>query len=339
MGAGVLELSCVRERAKRILAWVDRHKRLLGFIWTAFVIAFIARELFEIGLAPLAQGFPDDLWFFILFAIGFMAVPVSERFIFRRIWPTFPAANWYSLLRKRSLNSIVIGYSGDVWFANWAREKLGVDRAEAFHGVKDASILSGVAAAFFTLGVVAMVLVFGQHDLLDKVVGNNWAPVALMATATGIAIPLLIRFRRVIFRVGPGLGATVFGVHIVRLLAVNAVQVLQYAVVLPFVPFDTWLLFIAAQLLVQQLPLIPNRELLFLAVGVQLTHQVGVDQGALAALLVATTLLRQVGNVVVLIGTTLLSARLAPKIPAKPDADWIAEFTEEMPGVRTQPAE
>jgi len=154
-------------------------------------------------------------------------------------------------------------------------------------------------------------------------------PLIAMALAAVIGVAAVFIFRRSVFRVGLVQGIKVFVIHLLRFVLTNIFLILQYAVVLPSIPMDTWLLFITVQMLIQQLPLIPNRDLLFLVVAMEITRGMGVDEHSLSALLVATTLLRQLGNTALLIVTSILAPRFAPEIADRPESDWAEKLANE----------
>lgn len=324
---------------RQVPAFLENHRRLVGWLWTAIIFAVIARQLYNLGLRPVLDELPDEPMFFILFLAGFLVLPVTEMAIFRTIWRLPKAPGWYPLLRKRALNAVVLGYSGDVWFAMWARTKLKLRAKTAFHGVKDSTILGGIASAVFTAILVASFAVRGEDALIARIIGRTEGPIIAVVLVGVFGAAAIIVFRRSVFKVTFVQGVVVFTIHMLRILLTNLFLVLQYAVVLPFVPFETWLLFITVQMLVQQLPLIPNRDLVFLVVAMEITRGMGVDQTSLSALLVAATLLRQIGNTVLLIATTVLAPKLAPEIADKPGSDWAEKLASDGDKPAAQPAE
>ncbi len=324
---------------RQVPAFLEKHRKIIGWVWTALIIAVIARQLYNLGLRPLLQELPDEPMFFVLYVLGFLVTPLAEKFVFKVIWPGTKMATWYALLRKRALNFVVLGYSGDIWFAMWARKQLGLRAKQAFHGVKDSTILGGIASAVFTGLLVASFALHGENALIARVLGKTDGPALALLLVGVIGVVVIIIFRRSVFKLDVVQGTIVFVLHLLRLAITNIFLILQYAVVMPFVPLDTWLLFVAVQMLIQQLPLIPNRDLLFLVVAMEITRGMGVDEHSLSALLVATTLLRQIGNTGLLIATTILAPRLAPEIADRPESDWAEKLASENTSAGQQPAE
>jgi len=314
---------------RQVPAFLKQHRKILGWLWTLLIVAVIARQLYNLGLRDVLGELPDEPMFFVLYVLGFLCGPLCEKFVFRVIWPGTRTVGWYSLLRKRALNFVVLGYSGDVWFAMWARERLRLRARKAFHGVKDSTILGGMAGAAFTLSLVVSFALAGEDAMIARIIGRTEGPLIAMALAAVIGVAAVFIFRRSVFRVGLVQGIKVFVIHLLRFVLTNIFLILQYAVVLPSIPMDTWLLFITVQMLIQQLPLIPNRDLLFLVVAMEITRGMGVDEHSLSALLVATTLLRQLGNTALLIVTSILAPRFAPEIADRPESDWAEKLANE----------
>lgn len=307
--------SRIRAMGEVIGAFLGRWKLPLRVAFIAAMAGFIGWQLWRIGPVALVAEIPTNPLFYLLYWAGFAVLPISEMLIFGTIWPTAPRAPFWALVRKRVLNNVVLGYSGDVWFALWARRRLGLPDRRLIAGLKDSSLLSGAASAVITAGIVLVFVLSGQGDLLARAIGERpsgtWVDLSVAAVALAVVAALIIRFGRRILWIGGRAAARVFGIHVARIGLVQLAQVLQWMVVLPMVPFETWLLFLTVQLLVNQLPFVPNRDLLFLAIGVELTGSMGVNEAAMAAMFVAAALLKQATNYAAF-GLTLLVRDGAP---------------------------
>ncbi len=301
--------SRIKARGAVIGASLERWRLPLRVVFIAGMAGFIGWQLWRIGPQALVAQVPVNPLFYLIYWVGFAVLPISEMLIFRTIWPAAPRAPFWTLVRKRVLNNLVLGYSGDVWFALWARRRLGLPDRRLIAGLKDSSLLSGAASAVITAGIALVFVLSGQGDLLARAIGERptgtWADLLVAAVALGVVIALIIRFGRRILWIGGRAAARVFAIHLGRIGLVQLAQVLQWMVVLPIVPLETWLLFLTVQLLVNQLPFLPNRDLVFLAIGVELTGSMGVNEAALAAMFVATALLKQATNYAAF-GLTLL---------------------------------
>jgi hypothetical protein len=295
----------------RIKSGLARWSLPLQIAWLVLVCAFVGWKLYQIGWREVLRDLPATPWFYILYFAGYMVLPISEQRIFRLIWDR-PIA-LVALLRKRALNNSVLGYSGDVYFYVWARMNLKLPDRRLVSGIKDSSVLSGIAGTLATLTLVAAFTASGRAGMFGTVMrGHERIGLAFIVLAV-LAVPLAWRFRRVIFGISGRRAAAVFAIHGGRVLLVMLLQALQWWVAMPEAPATTWLLFLTLQALIGQLPLLPNRELLFLAVSLELSREAGVAATALSALMVASALLKQISNLGTLALTSMMRTPAVPR--------------------------
>lgn len=285
--------------------WFDRliargrpYARPLHWLWMAAILGYVGWKLTELGWRDILTRLPTNPFFYLIYGLSFMLLPLTEQRIFRMIWGR--AVPLAAVLRKRALNAVVIGYSGDAWFFVWASATLGIPTRRAIAGLKDSSILSGMGATLTTILLVAALVGLGQQALVERIVGGQTALFVALALVAGAVAVLAVLFRRAVFWIDGARAIRIFLIHLGRAWGVLALQVLQWWVVLPMVPMETWLLFVTAQAVINQLPLVPNREILYLAVSLELVGGSGVDAATLSALMVATALVKQLANLLTL---------------------------------------
>jgi hypothetical protein len=293
----------------RLAALAARWSRPLSAAWLVLVCAFVGWKLYQIGWRAVLRDLPDTPWFYILYAAGFLVLPLTEQRIYRLIWQR-PIA-LVALFRKRALNNSVIGYSGDVYFYLWARRHLRLPDRQLLSGVKDSSVLSGIAGTIATLALVLAFVVSGQGGVFGTVMKGHERLIVGAGVLTALGVPLAWRFRRVILGVSGGRAGAVFAIHGGRVLLTMLLQAAQWSVALPEAPPSTWLLFLTLQAVIGQLPLLPNRELLFLAVSLEIARDAGVAATQLSALMVASALLKQLSNLGTLAVTSMMRAGVA----------------------------
>ena len=294
-------------RLDRLRAVLHAWRVPIRVAWWGLVLGYVGWKLSAIGWASVLANLPDQPGFYLIYLVAFLVLPGSERWIYRLIWGA--RIGWVPLLRKRSLNNVVIGYSGDLDFYLWCRTHLKLPDRHILAGIKDSSVLSGMAGTLVTAGLVLGFLALGQGALVGRMVEGHQLAAIGIGAVTLLLVPLAWRFRQSLLWIDGGRAAQVFAIHLARVVAVLLLQVLQWWAAMPAAPLSTWLLFVTAQSLVGQLPLVPNRDILFLAIGLELTRGRGVDPAALAGLLVATALLKQVTNLLVLAATGLVRGR------------------------------
>lgn len=261
-----------------------RWPMVLAGVLTVAMIAGLAHELFDRGLVALDRTIPDNPLYYLAFAAFYFVPPLADWIIFRRLW-SIPFAGMAALLKKRVMNEVVIGYSGEAYFYAWARERMRMVAAP-FGAVKDVMILSAMAGNAITLTMLAVALPFAQGLLTPAQFQTGlWSAGFIMATS----LPFIIFSRRVYTLARPVLW-WIFGVHCARLVAGSALIALAWHWAMPEVGLGMWLFLAAARLLVSRLPLVPNKDLLFANFAILLIGQ-GDDLSELIAFTAALTLL------------------------------------------------
>lgn len=293
--------------------WLGRHRRPIGWAFNAAILAYVAWQFWQLGFAEVVRALPTQPVFYLVYLAHFAATPVSERWIFRLMWRDVPPVPIGVLLRKRAMNLIVFGYSGDVWFYLWVRARHTIGDRRILSALKDSSILSGIASGVGTAILAVWLVTTGAGQVIALSIGSYMQTLGVVAVLALFLLPVLYHLRSRIFGVATATLAAVLALHVGRLVFTQVAQALQWAVVMPEVGFDVWLLFLTVQLLILQIPFVPNRDILFLAVGVQLTGSVGVDQAELAALLLATSLYKQVVN---LLSLAISGFMTGPAVPS-----------------------
>lgn len=235
----------------------NRWPTWLGAALTVGMVAGLAYELFGQGLAGLTAAVPTHPLFYVSFVLFYMALPVGDYLIFRRLWG-IPLAGLVALTKKRIANDVFITYSGEAYFYSWVRAHAKAVTAP-FGAIKDVSILSAMAGNAITLVMLAVALPLGRELLTpDQFRTGLWSTALLVA----LTAPFLVFSRRVFALPRRELWA-VFGLHCGRVIASSSFTALAWHFALPSVAVGMWLFLAAGRLLVSRLPLIPNKDLVF----------------------------------------------------------------------------
>jgi hypothetical protein len=126
-----------------------------------------------------------------------------------------------------------------------------------------------------------------------------------VATIIGaLLVTVAIHFRRRIISLTADRALAVLAIHVIRMLVVLALQAVQWSVVLTHVPFRTWLVFLTAQIVLTRIPFLPNKDLIFLGVGLGLSSMVDAPAAATAGMLLAGGTLTQGANLAVFVLTS-----------------------------------
>ncbi|ARR54928.1 hypothetical protein HY78_16520 [Rhizorhabdus wittichii DC-6] len=262
------------------------------------LLAVIGRQLGQLDRAALLASIPASPGFWVALLAYYLALPLSEWIIFRRLWG-LPVEGFAALLRKLVSNEVLLGYSGELSFYAWARRRAGMSAAP-FGAIKDVSILSALAGNIATLAMMALAWPFVAH-LGNGIRLRDLALSIAAVLLTSIAIGLL---KRRIFSLPGDQLRFVMGVHLARLAATTLLSGLVWHCALPAVPLTLWIVLAALQLLVTRLPFIPNKDLLFASAALLIAGP-GSDIGRLLAIVASIILV-----IHLLVGLLLSAAEL-----------------------------
>lgn len=285
--------------------WVRVAVTVLRWGFFIGMIAWMVLKVRAIGWQHVVRALPTNPLFYVLFVVTFLVLPVSELAIFRTIFARALPGAFPVLIRKRVYNSALVGYSGELYLFVWLRRTIGLSKRTIAIGLKDNAILSAVAS-----GLVTALLLLGFAGA-----GNgrriaawlNPGPALLIAAvvATVFLAPVLFRLRRQLIAMPAAQATRVLGVHVARIAAVVLLQATQWAVVLPQEPWGVWLIFLTVQMVISRLPIIPNRDLLFLSAALEISGAINGPREAMAGLLLAGGALTQGTNLAFFLLTAL----------------------------------
>ena len=266
-----------------------RWQKWLSIGGSLAMAALLLHQTAAIGWRSIAAMLPADPLFYLLFTAMYLALPAAELAIFRRHWPIGPAAIWL-FLRKRVLNEAVFGYSGEAYLYLWAKRQPGL-RRDALGIVKDISITSALAATLLTLVTLGGVLLYRHSLAADGLFGARdlarlgWGAVLLCLPALAVLL-----FSKRLMTLPRRENATIFALHLARLLLTTGLLVAAWHVALPGVAWRVWAVLAALRLALGRLPFAPNPDLLFSGIAVALAGPGHGDIAAVLALCAALTL-------------------------------------------------
>lgn len=272
----------------------QRVLKIGRYALTAGVIGFLIYQLAAIGWGDVTRSIPTEPWFYVLWAIAYVRLPVIEMFIYRRVWKKSRLALLYAFLRKRALNADVMGYSGEVYLLAWARKAVPEPADRLWKAIKDNLIMSSLSS----VGTAVVMLVgLALSGLLDPWLSGTWGWYAFgTVVITAFIISLLVQFRGTVFSFPPSVIAWMGGWHSARFFIGYVLWIAMWWVVLPDAPMATWALLLTLFILTDRIPVIPSRDLLFVGVSLELSATMGVPEAALAGLLLTQTVLSKVVN-------------------------------------------
>jgi hypothetical protein len=278
-------LARIRPRAMDLWRRVEKPARIVLFV---LVVGMLAHNLNAIGWGAMARNLPVTPWFYAVFVVNYFSLPFFETLIYHELWKTGPRL-LPVLLRKRVYNEAVLEYSGESALIMWAASHTPITKGEAFRDVRDVNILSTLAGNLVTCFVLVAVI-FGAADRLG--VGDATV-LRRGALFTGgivlVLVTLAAVFRRRFLSLSLGRCLGVFALHTARLFTFMGLLALQWHVAEPAIGWQTWSIFIALQMAVSRLPLIPAKDLFFTGLAMRLGARITLAPAVLAGLFIASS--------------------------------------------------
>lgn len=214
-------------------------------------------QLRNVDFASLWALLPVGIGFWLICAIYYLAAPVSEFVIFRRLW-SLPLKGFPPLLGKLVSNEILLGYLGELYFYTWARRNSSITTAP-FGAIKDVSILSALTGNIFTLALVLaaapLLSLLHLHISTLAFVGST---VFVLLTSM-----LALLFRKHLFTLPHRELWVIGGIHTTRIVLKTGLAAAMWHIMLPAVPLGWWLLLAALRQLLSRLPFLPNKDVVF----------------------------------------------------------------------------
>ncbi len=266
---------------------------LVGCLW----------QLRRAGLGEIEGMFDRSPAFWLTFLLLYVLQPVSDQVIFRRLWG-LPLSGLSALLRKYVSNEIIFGYSGEVYFYLWARDRIRLANAP-FRAIKDVSITSALTGNLVTLAMMGLAIpALRQGDLGAYSMPILWSGLAVV----GLSLAILL-FSRKIFSLPRRELFFVSGVHLCRLVTATGLTALLWHLALPGVGLGLWVVLSALRLLIGRLPFVTNKDLVFANVAIFLIGRQTEISDLMAAVAVLTLATHLVVVIALGVGDLVKAAR------------------------------
>lgn len=237
------------------------------------LLVAVALQYRDFDASRVMAMIPTNPLFWFSFAGYYLALPVSEWIVYRRLW-NIPLAGIGALLRKLVSNELLLGYLGEAQFYAWARAK-GNLSAAPFGAIKDTTILSALVGNFSTLAMLLLAWPFVTAGQLG-VEGRTLFASLGVVLVTSFAILL---FRRRLFTLPRRELLFISGIHLLRILVTLTFSAVMWHLVLSDVPVTMWLVLATLRMLISRLPLLPNKDVVFAGITVFLLgHETEVSE-------------------------------------------------------------
>ncbi|MBH9536356.1 hypothetical protein [Novosphingopyxis sp. YJ-S2-01] len=293
-------------RMRTLADWIGsperaRFRNVLNWIFLAGVIAYLFFQLKQIGWAEIWETRPTSPLFYLFVLLGYLMLPLADTAIYRHIWKSPIGETFVACLRKRIYNSAFVGYSGEVFLLVWSRQRVDRSDAQRAHEIKDTNILSALVSNYVTAGLLLFLLIRGGFRHPEMPWFDLWS---LATLALAVLTPIAFLFRNRFMVLSRHDSWTVLAIHAFRFAMVQVFVLAQWKVELTAIAFGGLISLLAVQMLVSRIPFVPNRDLLFVSIGIALSSSMALPQTKIASLLVTTAALQQILHLVVAVVTS-----------------------------------
>lgn len=273
----------------------------------AVIIAVIIYQIIGIGVEEVIRNLPTQPLFYFIFFILYVTLPTAEVLIYRQVWAVKKWKLFKAFLTKRVYNDEVMGYSGEFFLFMWARKYLSEPDKELLKNVRDNNILSAVSSNLVTV-VLISVLVFTDIIELEELIGNVdlFYIITLVVVIVAI-IALFIQFRKYIIALPFKKASLIFSIYFSRFIIHNGLMMILWAVVMPEIPLATWFIFVAIMIIVNRIPILPSRDLIFMLAGIELSRVLSMTTAAVAGMLLVYSALKKITNLIIFLLLTYSS--------------------------------
>ena len=245
---------------------VRRGVHVLRWLIPIALLVIIGRRLTELGWREIWVARPGDPVFYVLLVLQFLIQPFGDYFVYRNLWGRKNGAPMAVILRKRVMNTFMLDYSGEVFFFLWAQEHLKLKPGLLVHGIKDSNVLSAGAGLSMLYLMALLLLASGGLNIPAGVSAHGWLYL-MIGSVPLILCGVLVLGRRKLTDLSVEQIAATFAIHFTRALLVLGVEFFLWRLSGALPSAVACLQFVALRLVVTRLPLMPNKDLVFVGAG------------------------------------------------------------------------
>lgn len=286
-----------RARAFATAALAHPALRWLSPLLGLAMLAALGVQAADIGWDTIARLWPSNPWFYVIFLAAYFAPVLSELFIYRRLWGV-QASDAPMFFRKRVLNEAFLSYSGEAYAVFWARKR-GLPGVAAAHVVKDVNMTSAAVGLLATLLLIGATFFLSEGErLASAAIATSGPALAVALGIMGVSLAVLLLKPR-LFSLPRAELANISAVHAARVLFGVASTIWMWDIALAGVPWALWLTLAAWRTFFQRLPVVPNKDLLFVNLAILALGAGGRDIAAILAVTAALTILAHLLTLIV----------------------------------------
>jgi len=249
------------------------------------LLAIIGHRLTQLGWRDIWTARPANPGFYLLLVLQFFLQPFGDYLVYRNLWGGANTPPMAVILRKRLLNTFMLDYSGEAFFYFWAQARLKLKPGLLVHGIKDSNLLSGGAGLVMVYLMLLALLAVGGLKIPVTLDTHGW-PFLLAGTVPLILCLALLLGHRKLTALSRGQIAATFVIHFARATLVLAVEFGLWELSGALPSAVACLQFVALRLVVTRLPLVPNKDLIFVGAGIAAAGMANVSVTPVATVLV-----------------------------------------------------
>jgi hypothetical protein len=249
------------------------------------LLVIIGRRLSELGWREIWIARPANPGFYILLVLQFFLQPFGDYFVYRNLWGGTNTPRMSVILRKRLLNTFMLDYSGEAFFYFWAQARLKLAPGMLVHAIKDSNLLSGGAGLAMVYVMLLMLLATGGLQVPAAIGAHAWLFALVGTVPLLLCIGLVLGHRKFTALSRRQIGTT-FAIHFIRCLLVLVVEFGLWELSGALPSAVACLQFVALRLVVTRLPLVPNKDLIFVGAGIAAAGLTNVSVTPVAMVLV-----------------------------------------------------
>jgi len=260
------------------------------------IILLIVFQLAEIGWGEVLRSLPVQPLFYIIFVMLFITLPTAEVLLYRQVWKVSRWETFKAFITKKVYNEEVMGYSGELYLFVWAKKRVPYSSKEIIRHIRDNNILSSLASHLIAvILVLALVytdtidsrLLFGKFDSIHIVIG-----ILILIVIIG----LVLQFRKHLFAFPFKMSCIIFSIYAIRFIVHHLLLMAQWAVVIPNTPVSVWFIFVAVIIVVNRIPFLPSKDLVFAWAGIELSQMMNMASANVAGMLLVWSVLNKISN-------------------------------------------
>lgn len=291
--------------------WTTVLKKGLRYILQAGIIGYLFYKLYDIGLTEVVQSLPRNPLFYLLFIFIYFSLPVSELYIYGVGWNFKKHRAFLVFVQKKVMNTDVLGYSGEFYLFYWAKDKLKVPSVEAMKFIKDNNILSSLSSTLVSVVLLIIFLTQGYLSLGDFIPQIESSLTYLWIVLVIVVVTVIgYKFRQHIIDVDWRDALKIGGIYTGRLVITNLLQIIQYKIAEPSVPWAVWFSLMAVQIMSTRIPFLPSQDVLYVGVALELSVMLNVPETQLVGVLTANLILKKLIGAISFIVSSFTQSQL-----------------------------